>query len=239
MLSTTEEKLECIAESGLEYVAVLPFTSALAALDPTEFVERILLERFCLQELVIGYDHGFGRGRAGDVKVLRELGERHDFTVAVVEAISVDGLAVSSSAIRRAVSYGDLASAQRLLGRRYAFIGRVGHGNERGRLLGFPTLNIALPSQRKLLPPPGVYAVFVQSALGRKSQECSRVLDKCPCFGSPVAMQCPLEGLFVRSVPAADGLRVTDVAFLVAGDAINDVGRRGIEPASPITAVRG
>ena len=166
LLSTTEEKLECIAESGLEYVAVLPFTSALAALDPTEFVERILLERFCLQELVIGYDHGFGRGRAGDVKVLRELGERHDFTVAVVEAISVDGLPVSSSAIRRAVSYGDLASAQRLLGRRYAFIGRVGHGNERGRLLGFPTLNIALPSQRKLLPPPGVYAVYVQSALG-------------------------------------------------------------------------
>src|SRR5207237_10272440 len=80
--------------------------------------------------------------------------------------ISVDGVPVSSSGIWRGVSYGDLASAQRLLGRRYAFIGRVGHGNERGRLLGSPTLNIALPSQRKLLPPPGVCAVFVQSALG-------------------------------------------------------------------------
>ena len=166
LLSTTEEKLESIAECGVEYAAVLPFTPALAALDASEFVERILLDRFCVRELVIGYDHGFGRGRAGDVNVLRNLGDRHEFAVGVVEAKSIDGLPVSSSAIRRAVSYGDLAGAERLLGRRYAFTGRVGHGNERGRLLGFPTLNIALTSRRKLLPPAGVYAVFVQSALG-------------------------------------------------------------------------
>jgi len=166
LLSTTPEKLESIAESGLAYVAVLPFTPALAALDATEFVERILLERFCLRELVIGYDHGFGRRRSGDINVLRSLGERHGFNVGVVAAVSGDGLPVSSSAIRRAVSYGDLTGAQRLLGRRYSISGRVIRGNERGRLLGFPTLNIALTSQRKLLPPPGVYAVFAQSALG-------------------------------------------------------------------------
>src|SRR5439155_22005282 len=102
----------------------------------------------------------------GDINVLRRLGERHGFNVGVVAAVSGDGLPVSSSAIRRAVSYGDLTGAQRLLGRRYSISGRVIRGNERGRLLGFPTLNIALTSQRKLLPPPGVYAVFAQSALG-------------------------------------------------------------------------
>jgi len=166
LLSTTEEKLEAIAESGLEYAAVVPFTTALASLDAAEFVERVLLERFCLRELIIGYDHGFGRRRAGDVNVLRELGRRHDFTVEVVEAVSLDGLPVSSSAIRRAVSYGDLAVAERMLGRRYAFSGRVGHGNERGRLLGFPTLNVRIGSARKLLPPTGVYAVHVQSRRG-------------------------------------------------------------------------
>lgn len=166
LLSTTEEKLEAIAECGLDYAAVIPFTPALAALDAAEFVERILLERFCLRELIIGYDHGFGRRRAGDVNVLRDLGKRHDFAVGVVEAVSVESVPVSSSAIRRAVSYGDLAGAQHMLGHRYAFSGRVGHGDERGRLLGFPTLNVRMPSKRKLLPPAGVYAVHIQSERG-------------------------------------------------------------------------
>lgn len=166
LLSTTEEKLEAIAECGLDYAAVVPFTPALAALDATEFVERVLLERFSLRELIIGYDHGFGRRRAGDVNVLRDLGRRHDFAVGVVEAVSLDGVPVSSSAIRRSVSYGDLAGAQHMLGRRYAFSGRVGYGDERGRLLGFPTLNVRIGSERKLLPPTGVYAVHIQSERG-------------------------------------------------------------------------
>jgi FAD synthase len=127
---------------------VLPFTPALAALPPSEFVERVLLERYCLRELVIGHDHGFGRGRAGDIHTLRELGERHDFSVGVVDAVLVDKITVSSSAVRRAVSYGELEGASRMLGRRYSFSGRVVSGNERGRSLGFLNLNIALPSVR-------------------------------------------------------------------------------------------
>src|SRR4051812_16272062 len=163
LLTTTSEKLEAIAESGVDYAAVLPFTGALASLDPAAFVEKILLDRFCLRELLIGHDHGFGRGRAGDIHVLRELGERHDFDVGVVDAVVLDGAPVSSSAIRRAVSYGELEAASHLLGGRYAFSGRVVHGDERGRQLGFPTLNIALTSVRKLLPPAGVYAVYLRS----------------------------------------------------------------------------
>ncbi|HZI40323.1 MAG TPA: bifunctional riboflavin kinase/FAD synthetase [Gemmatimonadaceae bacterium] len=166
LLTTTEEKLQGVAESGVGYVIIVPFTPALAALDASEFVERVLLERFCLRELVIGYDHGFGRRRGGDVNVLRELGKQHDFSVDVVEAVALDGVPVSSSAIRRAVSYGDFAGAERMLGRRYSFSGRVGHGDERGRLLGFPTLNVRMESARKLLPPTGVYAVHIQSGRG-------------------------------------------------------------------------
>ena len=166
LLSTTAEKLEAVAESGLDYAAVLPFTPALATLDATEFVERILLRRFCLRELIIGYDHGFGRRRAGDVHMLRELGGRHGFSVAVVEAVKLGGHPISSSAIRRALSEGDLAAGERMLGRRYSFSGRVVRGDERGRQLGFPTLNVATASTRKLLPPAGVYAVLVQSARG-------------------------------------------------------------------------
>lgn len=166
LLTSTEEKLQALAETGLDYAVVLPFTPALASLDAADFVDRVLLARCCMRELLIGYDHGFGRGRGGDVNLLRRLGEARGFAVEVVEAVSIDGMAVSSSAVRRAVSYGDLEEAARLLGRRYAFSGLVTRGEARGRLLGFPTLNVSLPSSRKLLPPTGVYAILVQSRRG-------------------------------------------------------------------------
>jgi riboflavin kinase / FMN adenylyltransferase len=167
LLSTIGEKLQAVAETGVDYAVVLPFTSTLASLDAAEFVGRVLLGRCHMRELLIGYDHGFGRGRAGDVSLLRRLGAKHDFRVEVVEAVSIDGQPVSSSAARRAVSYGDLDRAARLLGGRYALTGTIAPGAARGRLLGFPTVNIALPSSRKLLPPAGVYAVLTQSRRGR------------------------------------------------------------------------
>jgi riboflavin kinase / FMN adenylyltransferase len=166
LLTPGSERLEEIAGSDIDYVAVLPFSRQLASYSAVDFVERILLERFRMRELLIGYDHGLGRGREGDVALLRRLGDRHDFPVDVVDAVSIAGVPVSSTAARRAVSYGDLDDAAMLLGRRYSFRGRVQEGNQRGRQLGFPTLNIALPSPRKLLPPSGVYAVLLQSARG-------------------------------------------------------------------------
>jgi riboflavin kinase/FMN adenylyltransferase len=166
LLTTTEEKIQAVAETGIDYAVVLPFTQALAALDAPAFVDRVLLGRCCMRELLIGYDHGFGRGREGDVGLLRRLGRERGFHVDAVDAVNLDGKTVSSSSVRRAVSYGDLEEAGRLLGRRYAFTGKVIHGDSRGRALGFPTLNILLPSARKLLPPAGVYAILSQSRRG-------------------------------------------------------------------------
>src|SRR5690242_13826550 len=166
LLSTTKEKLELVAECEVDYAVVLPFTPSLAALDPAAFVEKVLLDRYCLRELLIGHDHGFGRGRTGDVNVLRQLGDRFHFGVEMIEAVSVDGVPVSSSSIRRAIANGDLEDARRWLGRRYAFSGSVVHGDHRGGRLGFPTLNIALGAARKLLPPVGVYAILLESERG-------------------------------------------------------------------------
>lgn len=167
LLSTTSEKLEAIADCGLDYAVVLAFTPALAALDARAFVQRVLLERCSLRELLIGHDHGFGRGRAGDINVLRQLGEQHEFAVGVVDAVVLEGEPVSSSGIRRAISEGELEEARQMLGRRYSFSGTVERGDGRGRRLGFPTLNISLESARKLLPPGGVYAVLLQSERGK------------------------------------------------------------------------
>jgi riboflavin kinase/FMN adenylyltransferase len=167
LLTSLDEKLEVIAETGVEYFAVVPFTHALSAYSAEEFVDHVLRRRFRMRELLIGHDHGFGHHRAGNVNVLRELGARWNFKVDVVEAVAhADGQPISSTTIRRAIAGGDLARAADGLGRPYALGGTVVRGEGRGRLLGFATVNIAPPSPRKLLPPEGVYAVMVQTPEG-------------------------------------------------------------------------
>ena len=168
LLSTSDEKLEVLAETGLEYFALVPFTHALASYGAEEFVERILRARFRMAELLIGYDHGFGHRRAGNVTVLQSLGRERGFKVDVVDAVSLgDGQHVSSTSIRRAVAGGDLDRAAEGLGRPYSVSGTVVAGNSRGRQLGFATINLSPPPHRKLLPPEGVYAVMVQTPRGR------------------------------------------------------------------------
>jgi len=167
LLTVGDEKLEVLAESGIDYVAIIPFTRALAGFDAERFVDEALVARYRVRHLLMGHDHGFGRNRAGDESVLRALGEARGFTVEVVEpVVGAHGQPVSSTAIRRAVAGGDLDRAREGLGRPYAVGGRVVRGEQRGRLLGFPTINVPLPSARKLLPPQGVYAVRVQTPRG-------------------------------------------------------------------------
>jgi riboflavin kinase/FMN adenylyltransferase len=167
VLTSHDEKLEVLTETGIDYMAVVPFTSELAAFSAEEFVELILRKRFRMRELLIGYDHGFGRQRAGNVDVLRTLGERDAFRVEVVDPVSTpEGHSISSTSIRRAIAGGDLDRAAAALGRLYSVSGRVVPGEQRGRTIGFPTLNLGPPPPRKLLPPEGVYAVRVQTARG-------------------------------------------------------------------------
>jgi riboflavin kinase/FMN adenylyltransferase len=167
LLTTGPERLEILAQSPLDYVVILRFDRHLAELTPEGFVREVLLERCAVRELVIGHDHGFGRGRSGDVDTLRRLGATHGFDVDVVPPVDFGGQHVSSSRIRRAVAGGDLATAAAMLGRPYGVVGRVGAGERRGRLLGVPTINLSELSPRKLLPPDGVYAVRVEWRGGR------------------------------------------------------------------------
>ena len=168
LLTTPEEKLEVLAETGIDYFALLPFTHTLASYPADRFVDVILRSRFRMAKLLIGYDHGFGHHREGNVSVLRDLGQKRGFPVEVVEPVSLgDGQHVSSTTIRRAIAGGDLSRAALGLGRPYSVSGTVVAGNSRGRQLGFATINLSSPSPKKLLPPEGVYAVMVQTPLGR------------------------------------------------------------------------
>ena len=167
LLTLWDEKIEILAQTSIEYVTVVPFTRELAALTAEEFVERVLIRSFGMRELLIGYDHGFGRGRGGDVESLRVMGRQWGFPVDVIAPVlGSDDAPISSTTIRRAIAHGDLARAADGLGRRYSVSGQVVSGERRGRLLGFPTLNLGLAPPRKLLPPHGVYAVRVEGKTG-------------------------------------------------------------------------
>ena len=161
LLSTPLERRAALAETGIGHVLVLAFDAAMAALPPERFVREMLVARTQMRELVIGYDHGLGRDRTGDVDALRAIGEADGFSVTVVPPVEVDGVRVSSSVIRQAITEGDLGLAARLLGRPYRVSGPVVPGERRGRVLGVPTINLEVPP-RKLLPPDGVYAVRVE-----------------------------------------------------------------------------
>ena len=162
LLTLSDEKRLLAAALGVERVEVVPFTPELARLGPEEFVRDVLRARFGMQELVLGYDHGFGRGRAGDVEMVRRLAREDGFAMEVVAAVKDDGQPISSSLIRTAVAHGDLASAERGLGRPYGLRAVVERGAGRGRTIGVPTINLTSPDPRKLLPPDGVYAVRVE-----------------------------------------------------------------------------
>ena len=160
LLTTLSEKREVLAESGLEYAVFIPFTRTLQMYPARRFVEEILLGRIGMNELVIGYDHGFGKDREGSVDTLREIGRELGFAVDVVEAFHVEGGPVASSRIRRLLAEGDAATAARLLGRPYLLEGVVVRGERKGRELGYPTANIEIGDPEKMLPKEGIYAAY-------------------------------------------------------------------------------
>jgi riboflavin kinase/FMN adenylyltransferase len=167
LLTPEDEQLDALAKEGALEVIVVPFTHDISRLSAEEFVVGMLRDRYQMRELVIGYDHGLGRGRQGDASALKAIGESAGFDVHVVSAtLDASGVPISSSAIRTFIAHGDLDRAARALGRPYGFHGVVVPGSQRGRDIGFPTLNIQLASVRKLLPPEGVYAVRAHSSRG-------------------------------------------------------------------------
>jgi len=163
LLTTLAEKKAALTATGIDLVVFLSFTPELSRLSPREFVEQVLVARIGVTELVIGYDHGFGQGRAGDAGTLKKVGQELGFEVDVVAPVEEAGETISSSRIREAVERGDVASAHVWLGRPYSLLGRVVRGDGRGRTLGFPTANLRVEDPDKLLPGPGIYAVLVST----------------------------------------------------------------------------
>ncbi len=147
--------MEWFGVGGLEAAVVMPFTLELARISPEDFVEDILVRDLQVRTVLVGENFRFGHRQAGDIKILRELGMRHGFEVVVIPPVVYRGEIVSSTAIRKAISAGDVTRAACLLGRPFALTGEVVSGTGTGRRFTFPTLNLA--PEQELLPARGVY----------------------------------------------------------------------------------
>jgi riboflavin kinase/FMN adenylyltransferase len=160
LLTTTAERVELLTALGLDEVVVVPFTTEVANLSAEDFVKLVLVGRFAVKVLVIGYDHAFGRGRGGRPDVAARIGKERGFEAIPVGPYEHDGVPIKSGCIRRLIREGDVGEAADLLGRPYRLIGRVVPGEARGRELGYPTVNVAV-AREKLLPKPGVMVARV------------------------------------------------------------------------------
>ncbi len=161
LLQTIDEKIESLAAFGLDNLIIYPFTKEFSRLTAFEFVRDILVEKLKVKTLVIGYDHQFGRNREGDLEFLKETAKIFDFDVEEISAEEVQEVNVSSTKIRQSLNKGNIERANEFLGRPFLCTGIVVEGKKLGRELGFPTLNIQVNNDHKILPKDGVYAVQV------------------------------------------------------------------------------
>ncbi len=162
LLSTIEEKIELFRELKIDHLIILPFTRAFSELSPTAFIRQVLVESIGTKRFVIGYDHRFGRNREGSFEFLQRIAPDYGFKVEEISRQDIDELAISSTRIRKALLAGDVEIANGLLGRPYSFSGVVVKGKQLGRTLGYPTANIEVKENYKLIPANGVYAVVVK-----------------------------------------------------------------------------
>jgi riboflavin kinase / FMN adenylyltransferase len=162
LIQTQAEKIDKLRKCGLQNVIVFPFTKEFSRLTAIEFVRDYLVNRLNVKKLVIGYDHQFGKNREGSLEFLKEIADTYEYEVIEIPAQDIDEVNVSSTKIRNALLAGDIETANNFLGEHFELSGTVVKGNQIGSQMGFPTANIQIDSELKLIPGNGVYAVSVR-----------------------------------------------------------------------------
>lgn len=161
-LTTSDEKIEILKELGIKNLIIHPFDADFANLNAENFVSDLLVGQLKMKKIIIGYDHRFGKGRSADVNDLINFGKLFDFEVIQISKQTINDFAVSSTKIRNALINGDIVLANQLLGYNFKISGIVEKGQQLGRTIGFPTANIFVKEEYKLIPSLGVYIVKIK-----------------------------------------------------------------------------
>lgn len=159
LLNTLEEKIALLDKIGIQNLVIHPFDESFSRLTAEEFVKNILVDQFHIHKIIIGHDHRFGRNRTANIKDLKEFGKQYNFEVEEISAQEINEVSVSSTKIRQALDDGNVALANKYLGYDYSLTGIVTKGKQLGRTIGFPTANLKLEENFKLIPKNGVYIV--------------------------------------------------------------------------------
>lgn len=159
LINTIEERTELLENTGLDYLVIHPFTHAFSRLTALEYVRDILVNSLKAKKIIIGYDHRFGRNRNADIEDLKEFGKTYNFEVEEISAKEIDDVAISSTKIRKALNEGDIETANSYLGYNFMISGEVVKGKAIGRTINYPTANLKLKENYKLVPKNGVYIV--------------------------------------------------------------------------------
>ena len=160
LLTCIQHKQQLISALGVENFLIVPFDKTVAAMEPSEFIREIATAAKPLRQICVGENWSFGKGRTGNIHLLKILGEKMGFAAIGIPDVQMNERPVSSTAIRSAVQAGDITTAEKLLGRNFSILGTVVAGRKMGRTIGFPTANLATNNEQ--LPPNGVYAVTMQ-----------------------------------------------------------------------------
>jgi riboflavin kinase / FMN adenylyltransferase len=163
LINTLEEKIELLESTGIDHLVIIPFTEKFANLSPEDYISQFLIRYFQPHTLIIGYDHRFGKDRAGNYELLEQQSSVYHFHLLEIPVHLLDAISVSSTRIRTAIAQGDIQTANQLLGYSYFFSGRVMEGDKQGRTIGYPTANLELAEKSKVIPGDGVYAVDVRT----------------------------------------------------------------------------
>ncbi|AXB55744.1 bifunctional riboflavin kinase/FAD synthetase [Flavobacterium fluviale] len=159
LLNTISEKIKLLEATGIENLIVHPFDESFSRLTAEEFVHTILVDKFQIHKIIIGHDHRFGRNRTANIDDLIAFGKEYDFEVEQISAEEIQDVSVSSTKIRKALNEGNMALANEYLGYNYFLNGTIVKGKQLGRTIGFPTANIHIEEEYKLIPKIGVYVV--------------------------------------------------------------------------------
>lgn len=161
ILTPLDKKLELIKQIGIEHIVVVPFTKAFASLSAERYITDFLVKYFNPSKIVIGYDHHFGHDRAGNIELLSAMKEKYNYEIVEINAQLIDDATISSTKIRNSILSGDIAEANKMLGRPYSIYASVIEGQKLGRTIGYPTANLQADNDEQITPANGVYAVKV------------------------------------------------------------------------------
>lgn len=178
LISTQEEKIRHLEALNIDNLIIINFTKEFAAISSEDFIKDYIVKKLHPAVLIIGYDHHFGKGRAGDFDMLYELGMQYNFKVEKIQEQDVDNVAVSSTKIRRFLQNGDIKQANALLGYEFSYTGKVVHGQQVGHKMGYPTANIDVAEEFQLIEKRGVYATFAD--IGGQSYPAMTYIGKRP-----------------------------------------------------------